>query len=220
MNNSKRLKSLSVGNLYAKRFAVMPLPEDGVFAQVFNAEIPKGGIWLIHGDEKQGKTTLCLKLSKWLSTTNRVLYVQSEQSSNDTDIDKLFVEAMQRCGISPGDRKLTFFGDISEESLTEILGRKRSPDIVFIDNLTTATWVDTALVRNLSKQFRNKTIVYISHNDRNGDPNGSTGKAIKRLANTIFSVDSLRCDVTSRGDWGGPLNIDWKNGIVMYGKTE
>lgn len=112
---------------------------------------------------------------------------------------------------------MTFIGDIDNEELAEILSRKRSADVVFVDNITFATWVNTAVVRYLSRRFRNKTFVYVSHNDGHGEPNGSTGKAIKRLANTIFEVDALRCKVAGRGDWGGVIYINKEKGEVMYG---
>lgn len=218
----KKLKAISISNLYNKKFATMPLPE-GEFFTVLGGNkqvMPKGGIWLVHGDEKQGKTTLCLSLANYLSKRNRVLYIQVEQSTNAIDIDKIFVEAMQRVGISVNNRALSFFGDINIDNIVELLKRKRSADIIFIDNITFATWINTQVVRDLSKQFSNKTFVYIAHNDRDGEPNGSTGKAVKRLANTIFSVDSLRCNIYGRGDWGGNINIDWKKGLVMYGQDE
>lgn len=217
-----KLKSISISNLYNKKFASMPLPE-GQFRAVLGGDsnaIPKGGIWLIHGDEKQGKTTLCLSLANYLSQSNRVLYIQAEQSSDSVDIDQIFVEAMQRVGIDSDSRSLSFFGDITADDLVEILKRKRSADIVFIDNITFAEWVDTQVVRALSRQFKHKTFVYVAHNDRNGDPNGSTGKAIKRLANTVFVVDALRCEVYGRGSWGGVVDIDWKKGMVMYGTAQ
>ncbi|MEG2163085.1 MAG: hypothetical protein RRY55_01195 [Bacteroidales bacterium] len=197
----------------------MPLAT-GVFGDVLGCgtdAIPKGGVWLIHGDEKQGKTTLCLLLANYLAQSNKVVYIQAEQSCNVFDIDKIFVEAMQRVGIGSDKRSLSFFGDITPAELTEVLGRKRSADIVFIDNITFAEWVDTRLVRGLTKRFPRKTFVYVAHNDRNGDPNGTTGKAIKRLANTVFVVDALRCKVFGRGSWGGTVNIDAQAGRVMYG---
>lgn len=215
---NKRLKALSVSNLYAKKFEPFPLG-DGEFRQLFSDELPRGGVWLVHGDEKQGKTTLCLSLANYLSVTNKVLYIQAEQSSDEKDIDKIFIEAMQRIGIEINNRRLTFLGDVGEEDLIGILSRKRSADVIFIDNITFATWVDTAVVRKLSKRFKNKTFIYIAHNDRNGDPNGSTGKAIRKLANTIFIVDGLMCTVIGRGSWGGTLSIDWQKGLVMYGKN-
>ena len=214
---SKRLKSLSVSNLYAKKFKRLPLPETGDFIRVLSGDMPRGGIWLVHGDEKQGKTTLCLSLANWLSQTNKVLYVQSEQSTNETDVDKLFVESMQRVGIENDNRMLGIFGDLDNDEIVEILGRRRSADIVLIDNLTTAKWVNTQVVRKLNKTFKDKLFIYVTHNDRNGDPDGSTGKAIRRLANTIFSVTAGRADVIGRGDWGGTLDIDWQNGKIMYG---
>lgn len=215
-----KLKSISISNLYNKKFSSMPLQE-GQFRAVLGNDsnaMPKGGVWLIHGDEKQGKTTLCLSLANYLAQSNRVLYIQAEQSSDAVDIDQIFVEAMQRVGIDSDNRSLSFFGDINEEELTDILSRKRSADIIFIDNITFATWINTQVVRKLSKLFRNKTFVFVAHNDRDGEPNGSTGKAIKRLANTVFSVDALHCEIYGRGNWGGTMSIDWRKGIVMYGK--
>lgn len=212
---SKRLKALSVSNLYAKKFKTLPLG-DGAFFNVFNEDLPLGGVWLIHGDEKQGKTTLCLSLAKYLSKTNKVLYIQIEQSSDKKDIDKIFVDSMARVGIDSKDN-ISFFGDLDKDDVVEVLSRKESAGVVFFDNVSFSTWINTAVVRELSKKFKNKTFVYVSHNDRNGDPSGSTGKAIKRLANTIFSVDAIRAEVVGRGGWGGNMNIDWKKGIVMYG---
>lgn len=217
---NKRLKLLSVSNLYAKRSLPLPLG-DGVFRNVlggYSQLIPMGGIWLVHGDEKQGKTTLCLLLADYLSKTRKVLYVQSEQSSDRKDIDRVFIEAMHNVGISQDNRNLSFLGDIDGVELEDILNRKRSADVVFIDNITFAGWVDTAAVRKLSRKFKNKTFVYVAHNDQRGDPNGSTGKAIKRLANTVFVVNALRCNVVGRGNWGGQLNINNETGKIMYGE--
>lgn len=215
-----RIKAISVANLYSKQFDSLPIPE-GDFYEVLgggSGVIPQGGIWLIHGDEKQGKTTLCLRLADYLARENKVMYVQIEQSSDAVDIDKLFVEAMKRVGITTDNSRLSFFGDINEEDITEVLGRKRSADVVFIDNITFAPWVNAEAVRRLARRFKRKTFVYVAHNDKEGEPNGATGKAIKRLANTVMTVDALRCKIVGRGQWGGEVNIDTVNGRIMYGE--
>lgn len=93
----KRLRSLSISDLYAKKETPLSLG-DGVYRAVLGGDsrvLPSGGVWLVHGCEKQGKTTLCLTLANYLSSTLKVLYVQAEQSADKKDIDSVFIEAMR-----------------------------------------------------------------------------------------------------------------------------
>ncbi|MDR2009230.1 MAG: hypothetical protein LBQ22_01960 [Bacteroidales bacterium] len=215
MGTKKKMRrTLSVSNLYAKKFKTLQL-SGGIFGDVLTGA-PSAGSWLIYGKEKNGKTTLSLMLADYLSRTNKVLYLQIEEGLGHT-IQEPFIEAMKRVGISPSNRSLQILGDIELSELRERLLTRRSPDIIFIDNVTVCDWLKNGGARKLMREFNKKIFIFIAHEDDNGDPFGATAKMIKKLSIPIFHVDGLRCLVSGRCVKGGNIVIDLHKSQLIHG---
>jgi energy-coupling factor transporter ATP-binding protein EcfA2 len=213
----KRIKrALTVSNLYAKKFVPLQLSE-GLFKGLLTG-IPSSGCWLIYGKEKNGKTTLSLMLADYLSKTGKVLYLQVEEGLGE-EIQEPFVDAMKRVGISSDNRNLHTLGDIEFEELQKRLNVRRSPDIIFIDNVTFCDWLKNGGVRKLMREFNKKIFIFLAHEDKDGEPYGATAKMIAKLSTTIFYVNGLKCSVSGRRIKGGEFIINEERAGLIHGAS-
>ena len=122
------MRALTVKNLYDKKHETFPF--DGEMAKVLgNPSV--GGVWLVWGKDKNGKTTMALKLADEFTRWERVLYISGEEGT-----DVAFQRACQRVGIDTGNKRLHFLEYTPVEVLEEILNKRKARRVVFYDNLT------------------------------------------------------------------------------------
>ena len=91
------MRTLSVKQAYSKKFKTFEF--DGIWQEVMDNPETTGG-WIIHGDEKQGKSTFALMLANYLSQFEKVLYISAEEG-----VSKHFTEMMQRMGITDTNKR-------------------------------------------------------------------------------------------------------------------
>ena len=191
-------------------------PFTGDYRQVMG-EPQCSGIWLVYGKEKNGKTWFSLKLAEYLSSYARVLYVSGEEGAR-----KSFQDTYLRAGLDPGNRRLKFFDYTPMSELEALLDKRKSPHVIFIDNITIyADDLKYGEVRRLQKKYQNKKLfVYIAHQEDAGrkEPYTSTGKLVKKLADIIVQVEGLACTVSGRCP-GGTLLIDKKKAVLYHGQA-
>ena len=88
------------------------------------------GCWIIYGAEKNGKTWFALTLAKDIAQFERVGYVSAEEG-----LDKSFRDACHRAGITASD-KILWDDYLTIDEIVKKYRRPRTPNVVFIDNLT------------------------------------------------------------------------------------
>jgi hypothetical protein len=203
-------RALTIKNVYDKKHTSIEMDEP--WCNVFG-EPEANGIWLIWGAEKNGKTWFALQLANYLSVNAEVIYISAEEG-----IGKAFVETCKRAKINESNKHLKFFEYISIDELNEKLAKRRSSDIVFIDNITIYNdELKNGLLRKLTNDFPNKLFILLAHEERN-EPYTATAKLAKKLAKVIVYVKGLACNVYGRVP-GGTLTINEEKAKLFYGNN-
>jgi len=201
-------RPLTIKNIYDKKHQTFTLSEP--WAGVMG-EPESNGLWLIWGAEKNGKTTAALLLANYISTMQKTIYISAEEGSG-----KAFVEACKRVKIQQSNKMLRFFEYISIDELREKLEKRRSANVVFIDNITVfADELKNGNLRKLLTDFPNKLFVMLAHEDRN-EPYTATAKLARKLAKVIMHIQGLSCAFSGRVP-GGTLMIDEERAKLFHG---
>ncbi len=201
-------KALTLSNLYKMKFTTMPF--DGIYKEVFGTP-SNGGIWLIYGQEKHGKTWGCLLLADYLSKFEKVLYVSAEQG-----LDKDFQQAVKRAKLEPEGSRVQFLEYESIEEIKEKLNRRRAPKVVVLDNLTIYNEELRAKgIKDLIKEYPQVTFLLVAHEER-GQPYTASAKMASKLAKILIRVQGLLMTVSGRAP-GGVLAIDEEKAKLYHG---
>jgi hypothetical protein len=201
-------RTLSIKNIYQKRFRTMPFAGD--WAIVFG-EPEHCGLWLIWGAEKNGKTWFALKLAGYLSTFEQVLYVSAEEGTG-----KAFVDTCRRAGLGAEHKRLHFSEYIAIPELEEKIGKRKSARIIFVDNCTIyADELKKSELLDFVGRNPDKLFIFVAHEERN-EPYTATARLIRKLAKVIVKVEGLSCMVSGRVP-GGILTIDEHRSRLYWG---
>ena len=76
-----RPKGVFIKNLYEAKDRIKRFDFDGVYEAVISKPTTTG-MWIIYGNEKNGKTWFALKLADYMSRFASVLYVSVEQKKS------------------------------------------------------------------------------------------------------------------------------------------
>jgi hypothetical protein len=198
---------LTVKNIYDKKHETFELSEP--WSTVLG-EIEKNGLWLIWGAEKNGKTWLALQLANYLSTIQQILYISAEEG-----VGHAFVESCKRAKIESKNKMLKMSEYLTIDELREKLDKRRSADIVFIDNITVYNdELKNGQMRKLLNDYSSKLFIFLAHEDR-GEPYTATAKLARRLAKVIVHVRGLACTFAGRIP-GGVLTINEEKAKLFY----
>lgn len=199
-------------NIYNVREEYLPLK--GVLAEVFGDQ-PPCGVWLIYGAEKNGKTTFALKLANALSEIGKVLYVSAEQGTGGE-----FKKMAIRAGIDIGNRNIHAIGEETVDELDERLSKRRAASIVFIDNIMMyEEEFKHGRLAAFLRNHRDKLLIFLAHETKNGEPHNPAAKLCKRRANAIIRVRGMIAQVGGRGNAaGGNLIIDRPGAALALGE--
>lgn len=204
------VRALSVQNLYDKKFKTFPLT--GLWKRAMG-EPTRNGIWIVYGKEKHGKTWVSLLIADLLSAFERVLYISAEEGD-----DKPFVDSVKRAGIVPKSKgkNLSFSPYLTVEELVEICDRKKSYNVIVLDNTTVyADDFKGGVLRQLMLKYPNKLFIYVAHEEKN-EPSNALGKLAKKLAKIIVRVQGLTAFVSGRCP-GGTITIDEEKAQLFWG---
>lgn len=205
-----RIKGISVAKLLEKKYKTFDF--EGVWRDTFGTP-ETCGIWLIYGEEKQGKTWFALKLAEYLSQFEKVLYISAEQG-----LSQSFQEACIRADINPTAPNLKIVPQVLLPELEQTLKKQRAPKVVFFDNLTIYDEdFKGGKLRQLQTTYKNTLFVFVAHEEK-GEPFRAIGKLCKRLAEIIIRVEGLACTISGRCP-GGRLAINEEK-AQLYHNTE
>ncbi|MDD2633962.1 MAG: bifunctional adenosylcobinamide kinase/adenosylcobinamide-phosphate guanylyltransferase [Bacteroidales bacterium] len=200
-------RTLNLSTIYSKKFTTIELK--GIFGDVFGTP-EDAGAWLVFGSEKNGKTWFALKLAAALSETKRTLYISGEEG-----LGKDFVENCKRAKLSADNRNLHFSEYIDIVELQDKLNKRRSPEVVVIDNVT--VYKDDLAYgnfRRLIKNYPNKLFIFLAHEERN-EPYTATAKLIRKLSKVIIHIVGLKANISGRVP-GGSLIIDEEKAQLFH----
>lgn len=201
-------RALTPKNLYDKTFTLYEF--QGIYKDVLGTP-SRGGIWLIYGKDKNGKSWTSLILARLFKEFGKVLYVSAEEG---TDI--AFVNAMARAKISAAEKNINVIEYEPFEMLYKRLRKKRAPKIVVLDNTT--IYKDELKGRGVTKlihDFPNVTFLIVAHEERN-KPYTSAAMMAHKLAKIIIRVQGLTMLVSGRCP-GGRLAVDENKAQLFHG---
>lgn len=186
-------RALTIRNLYGKVYSYLPLSDEW---KAIGEDTEDSGLWLIYGKEKNGKTTFALKLANYLSSIGKVLYVSAEEG-----ITTNITRTCQRIGISETNKTLHIIEYLSVIELKEKLSKRKSANIIFIDNTTEYRYeMKNSDVSDLLKSFPNKLFIFLAHEGgkEKGEPDIALAKFCKKKAKRVFHVVGLTAQVLGR----------------------
>jgi KaiC/GvpD/RAD55 family RecA-like ATPase len=201
-------RAISTKTLFEKTYKIFEFT--GVWLKLLG-KISKGGIWIIYGDEKNGKTTLALQLAEYLSSFENVWYISAEEGTG-----KEFQDSAKRANVNPTNSKIKWSEYTDIEELEEKLSKRQSPKICFIDNAT--VYVDdlkNGVLRRILRDYPNITFIMLAHMEKN-EPYTATSKLANKLAKVIIRVEGLTAFVSGRCP-GGILTINEQTAMLYHG---
>ncbi|HMR84961.1 MAG TPA: hypothetical protein PKE30_17570 [Niabella sp.] len=201
-------RNLSIKNLYAKQFKSFPF--DGLWYRAFGCP-ESNGVWIIWGQEKNGKTWFALLLADYLSQFKKVLYISAEEG---TGMD--FVDACRRAKLDPNNANVKFNEYINIEDLRKKLSSRKSADVIFIDNCT--VYMDEMKAADFQKlrlDFPEKLFVFLAHEEKK-EPYSALAKMTKKFSKVIVHVVGLTGFVSGRCP-GGTLTVDENKAQIYWG---
>lgn len=166
------------------------------------------GSWIIWGNSTNGKTRFALQLAKYMANFVRVGYDSLEDGMSES-----IKRPISEINMSEVARRFILFDKEPISDLMDRLGKRKSPDVVFIDSLQ-YTGMSYADYRSLKDEFRNKLFIFISHADGK-EPRGNVGKSIRYDANVKIYVEGYKAFPQSRYG-GGAEYVIWQKGASDY----
>lgn len=204
-------RALTIRNLYDKVYSYLPLSGEW---EAIGENTEDSGLWLIYGKEKNGKTTFALKMANYLSTINRVMYISAEEGAS-TNI----AQTCQRIGVSVTNKTLHLFEFLTLEELKEKLSKRKSAQIIFIDNTTEYRYeMKVSDVSALLKEFPGKLFIFLAHESTNdkGEPDIALAKFCKKKAKRVFHVVGLSAQVLGRTETA-VIPVDCEKAALFHG---
>ena len=202
-------KAINTYNLFKAKFKLLNLDEP--WASLIGMP-EQTGTWFVYGAPKNGKTSFCMALCKYMTKFSRVIYNSVEEGMSLTMQDAVRRAQMQ----TVGNRFL--LGDKwTVDELTEELRKKNSPNFVVIDSVQFAD-LKFSEYRSLKETFPHKIFCYVSH--VNGkEPDGNIAKRIYRDANAVFRVEGFRAFPVTRYGGSGYYDVVKEKAEAYWGNS-
>ncbi|HMI03056.1 MAG TPA: hypothetical protein VK541_11275 [Pedobacter sp.] len=167
------------------------------------------GVWFIWGNSGNGKTSFYLKLTKYLTTFNRKVVINSLEEGRS----KTMQGAFRKAGMNEVSGKVLLVQE-SMEDLEERLDKERSAKIVVIDSWQYTNWTYKKY-EAFKKRYPNKLIIIVSQADGKA-PSGRPAKAIKYDADLKIWVEGHRAISMGRYIGKKGYYTNWIEGAAKY----
>lgn len=202
-------RAYSIRNVLDARFKTLDFDGEWLEA-VGRPEL--GGSWMIYGMPKNGKTSLAMKLARYLTRYCRVAYDSVEEG-----LSLSIQNCVERTFAGEVSRRFLLLDKESVEELTERLSKRSgSPDVVVIDSVQFLglRWEE---YKTLKERFPHKLFIYVSHVDGNL-PEGRVARKIWRDADVYIRVEGFRGFPVGRYMGGEPIDVDAERAAIYWGK--
>jgi replication-associated recombination protein RarA len=198
-------RALTAENVLTARFRGLEF--EGEWQRVFGTPERRHS-WIIWGQSGSGKTTFNMKLAKYISQLEPVLYNSMEEG-----LSVSIQNAYHRAGITSRDRVHLVSETMSD--LGRRLARKKSPSVVFIDSIkyTRFRWAD---YEKFKARFPNKLLIWVGH-ATGKEPKGALAEDIRYDSFVKIYTEGFRAFVTSRFSESCEAYMDiWSQGADRY----
>lgn len=205
------MRTYTVKNILDKTLKILVLT--GIWLEIFGKPERNGKMWIIYGEEKNGKTWFSILLAQFLSLSEKILYISAEEG-----LGLSFQDVCKRANLDEKNKNFQAYGYVALKDLKAHLKRRYAPKIIFIDNVTVyVEELKNGGLQSLMKDNPDKLFIFIAHEDR-GEPYTATAKMIKRLADRIVRVQGLVATVGGRTK-GGQFVIDQEKAMIIHGSN-
>ena len=201
-------RGISVKTLLGKEYDTYKF--DGILGEVLG-EQERNGIWVIYGNEKNGKTTLALLLADYLTKYENLNYISAEEGTGFT-----FQQNVKRAKIDLKQTKIKFYDYLDINEIEAMLSKRQSARIIVIDNAT--AYIDdlkSPVLRKLKRDFPKTHFIIMAHEEKN-EPTTAMAKLAKKLCNVYIRVVGLTAFVGGRCP-GGTIIIDDQKAMLFHG---
>ncbi len=181
-------RAISVDQMLRIKFPIMNF--EGEFKASFGCP-QLGGSWLIYGNSGNGKTSLAMQLSKYLTNFGVVLY-----NSYEEGVSMSFQNTVIRNNMKDVGKRFLILDGEELEDLRQRLKKRRSPDIIIIDSVQHSK-ITKEQYKELKNEFANKLFIYISH-ARGKLPKGEVADFIRYDSDLKIRVEGFRAFVDGR----------------------
>ena len=180
-------------------------------------EPPASGSWMIYGTSGSGKTGFALKLAKYLTNFDRVLYWSLEQGNSPTFKRAWYRERMSDCGtdIMMADEEETF------DSIAKTMCQRKGRNILIIDSITPLKGQSFNIIQyeRFRKRMKGKLLIWVSH-EKGGIPDTNVGDYILKLADLKMRVEGFKVMTNTRAGDKMKDFIAWEKGAKEYLHTK
>ncbi|AZB07473.1 hypothetical protein EG344_00760 [Chryseobacterium sp. G0162] len=205
------MRTYTVKNILDRTLKILVLT--GIWLDIFGKPERNGKMWIIYGEEKNGKTWFSILLAQFLSLSEKILYISAEEG-----LGLSFQDVCKRANLDEKNKNFQAYGYVTLEDLKAHLKRRYAPKIIFIDNVTVyVEELKNGGLQSLMKDNPDKLFIFIAHEDR-GEPYTATAKMIKRLADRIVRVQGLVATVGGRTK-GGQFVVDQEKAMILHGSN-
>lgn len=204
-------RSLTTKNLYEKKPGKLVKMANQLLTDAIGAGAQLKGLWLIYGNEKNGKSWFTLQLAKAIAAYHDITYVSGEEGTDDS-----FKMSAKRAGITMADRiKWSEYLPFTE--VEEKFKKAKSSEVIVMDNAT--VWADEIKPSGfwkLAEALPSKLIIVVAHEERKF-PVPACAKHVSKMAKVIINVKGLEAFVTSRYSAGGQITINEEKSEMYWG---
>lgn len=154
------------------------------------------GVWIIWAQTSNGKTTAAMKLAKYLTDFEKVMYWSKEEGVSDS-----LQDAILRAKLDPKQKRKFFFVPQEEtfESFKERLRDPKSPKVVFMDSLQVmAKLYGSQFYYELKEEFAHKKLFVFISQAEGQNPKGAIGDDVRYDANVKMRVERFKLTAESR----------------------
>lgn len=168
------------------------------------------GVWFVWGNSGNAKTRFLLELAKELSKTKKVFYNSREEGNSHT-----MQLALRDAGIDGSNRHL-IIGNESHEEMEERLGKRKAPQVCFLDSIQYFS-IRFLAFRALVAKY--PSVLFIVNSQADGKkPVGKIADAIRYDASLKIWVEGYKAISNGRYNPGGEFKI-WEEGAERYWGT-
>jgi len=200
----------SNSNIISTKHKTMPFTGD--WLDSFGTPATTGS-WIIYGTTGSGKTGFALKMAKYLTHFDRVLYWGLEQGNSHT-----FKKAWKREKMAECETDITLADDEENfDTITKKMCQRRGQGILIVDSLTPLKGRSFNIVayEKFRKRMKDKLVIWLSH-EKNGIPDTNVGDYIMKLADLKMRVEGFKVMTNSRAGDKMKDFIVWEKGANEY----
>lgn len=181
--------AISIDKLLRKKFKVMAF--EGEFKDLIGTPECSGS-WIIYGASGNGKTSLCLKILKYMTKFKKCAYIPLEEGTKMT-----FQEAVKGANLLSASSKVKLWEGYTIEDIDIELAKPKAPEVIFIDSIQYLKMAHNSVneltkfeYMDLLNRHPKKLFVFVSHAKKN-EPKGALAESVYYGSDVCILIDDF-----------------------------